>query len=84
MTNLDRTAGVFFIDLPEKALTGEEDSGFFRSLLGGRTGNVLSLQIRVAPRQGGGYLVRARSEDATPTAPALARDVLNLIKEYAV
>lgn len=84
VTNQDRDAGVFFIDLPEKALTGEEDSGFFRGLLGGRTGNVLSLQIRLTPRDEGGFLVRALSEDATPTAPELARDVLNLIKEYAV
>jgi len=84
VTDLDRSTGVYFIDLPEKALTGEENSGFFKRLLGGRGGDVLAMQIRVTELPSGGYQVQALDADAGPAEPELARDVLNLIREFAV
>jgi outer membrane protein assembly factor BamC len=84
VTDLDRSTGIYFIDLPEKALTGEENSGFFKRLLGGRGGDVLAMQIRVTELSSGGYKVQALDADAEPAEPELARDVLNLIREFAV
>ena len=84
VTDRDRTEGTFYVDLPEKALTGEENTGFFKRILGGRSGNIVPLQIQLTPLAVGGYQVRALDTDAQPTDAELARDVLNLIREFAI
>ena len=83
ITDLDRTAGVFYVDLPERALTGEDNSGLFRGIRG-RRGSVLPMQIQVLAAPAGGYQVRAMDRNAERPPAELARNVLNLIKEFAV
>ncbi len=82
VTDLDRSEGVFFIELPEEILTGEPaKKGFFgRS----KAGDLQPLQISVVPADRGGYQVSALDSEAIAIAPAQAREVLNLIREFAI
>lgn len=84
ITERDRENRTFFVDLPERALTGEENSGFFKRLLGAGNGSIVPLQIQLRPIADGGYQVRALDTDAQPADVELARDVLNLLREFAI
>ena len=82
VTDLDRTEGVFYVDLPESLLSGEPER---RGLFGRkREGALLAMQILVKPSTTGGYQVRAVDKDAVAIEPIRAREVLNLIREYAI
>jgi len=82
VTDLDRTEGVFYVDLPESLLSGEPER---RGFLGRkRQGALLAMQILVTPATSGGYQVRAVDKDAAAIEPLRAREVLNLIREYAI
>lgn len=82
VTDLDRSEGVFYVDLPEGLLSGEAPR---RGLFGRkREGELLAMQIRVAPSSDGGYQVRAVDKDAVAIDPERAREVLNLIREFAI
>lgn len=82
VTDLDRSEGVFYVDLPESLLSGEPEK---RGFLGRkRQGELLAMQILVKPAVAGGYQVRAVDKDAAAIEPLRAREVLNLIREYAI
>ncbi|MDP5052459.1 MAG: outer membrane protein assembly factor BamC, partial [Congregibacter sp.] len=82
VTDLDRSEGVLYVDLPESLLSGEPER---RGLFGGkRKGSMRAMQIRVTPYDKGGYQVRAVDKTAAPIEPERAREVLNLIREYAI
>jgi len=82
VTDLDRSEGVFYVDLPESLLSGEPEK---RGFLGRkRQGALLAMQILVKPSTKGGYQVRAVDKDAAAIEPIRAREVLNLIREFAI
>jgi len=82
VTDLDRSEGVLYVDLPESLLSGEPER---RGFLGRkRQGALLAMQIQVTPDTTGGYQVRAVDKDAVAIEPVRAREVLNLIREYAI
>ena len=83
VTDRDRTAGVLYIELPERALTGEDNSGLFRRMFG-RGGNVLPLTVPLtAVDTGKGYEVRVFDENGDRIEPEFARNVLNLLRDFA-
>lgn len=81
VTDLDRSEGVFYVDLPEGLLSGEPTR---RGLFGRKRGELLAMQILVAPSDRGGYQVRAVDKDAVAIEPDRAREVLNMIREFAI
>lgn len=82
VTDLNRSEGVFYVELPQEILTGEPvKRGFFGLRRGG---NLLPLQILVVPADAGGYQVSAVDAEAVAIEPGQAREVLNLIREYAI
>jgi len=82
VTDLDRTEGVFYVDVPEEILTGEPAK---RGLFGRRRGGDLTpLQILVVPADERGYQVSAVDAQAVAIDPGRARKVLNLIREFAI
>lgn len=82
VTDLDRSEGVFYVDLPESLLSGEpERRGFFGRKL---KGEMQALQVLVVPYEASGYQVRVVDKEAVPIEAGRAREVLNLIREYAI
>ncbi|MEM7219465.1 MAG: outer membrane protein assembly factor BamC [Pseudomonadota bacterium] len=83
VTDRDRSEGLLYIELPERALTGEDNSGLFRRMFG-RGGNVLPLTVPLrAAADGGGYEVRVFDESGERIEPEFARNVLNLLRDFA-
>ena len=82
VTDLDRSEGILYVDLPEALLSGEPEK---RGFLGRkRKGALLAMQILVLPASTGGYQVRAVDKESSAIDPSRAREVLNLIREYAI
>jgi len=82
ISDLDRSEGVFYVDLPDSLLSGEPEK---RGLFGRkRDRNLQAMQIRVKPEDQGGYQVRVADKDAAALVPERARQVLNLIREFAI
>lgn len=82
VTDLDRSEGVFYIEMERELLTGEPvKKGFFGKRRGG---NLLPLQILVVPSDDSGYLVSAVDSDAAAIDSDQARKVLSLIREFAI
>jgi len=82
VTDLDRSEGVFYIEMPQAVLTGEPVK---RGLFGRRrSGDLLPLQIIVVPAEDSGYQVSAVDAEAVALESDQARNVLSLIREFAI
>jgi len=82
VTDLDRSEGVFYIEMPQAVLTGEPAK---RGLFGRRrSGDLLPLQIIVVPAEDSGYQVSAVDAQAVALESDQARNVLSLIREFAI
>ena len=82
ITDLDRTERVFYIELPQEVLTGEPVK---KGLFGWRRNrDLLPLQILLVPGIEGGFQVSAVDAAAVAIESSQAREVLNLIREYAI
>ncbi len=82
VTDLDRSEGVFYVEMPEEVLTGETVK---RGLFGRRRGGeLLPLQIIVVAADDSGYQVSAVDAEAVALESDHARNVLSLIREFAI
>ena len=83
ITNLDRDAGLFQVNIPASVFSGEEEGGFFCRLTFSCDDEGLEVQIAVSGEKQS-YEVRVLQPQGTAQVDAdLAQQVLVLIREYS-
>jgi hypothetical protein len=73
--------GVYVVDVPEKALTGEE-KGWLGGLFGGGKSKY-ELQLHISEGADADYEVSVRDEDADPVNREFGQQVLTMLREFA-
>ena len=84
--DIDRTAGVFFVNVSDSVLTQEAEPGFLKRLFGKGQKDRQKLQVKVLPHEpadGAQYDVSVYMSDGAPAPSELGQEMLVLIREFA-
>ncbi len=80
--DIDRSSGVFYVNVSDAVLAQEEEPGFFSRLFGKGSKDKRKLQVLVAEDKPG-YIVRVKMADGQPAPAEIGQEVLILIREFA-